>query len=339
MNHALLSELQQLRADPSITLLLDTTPGEAMHADDRVRLHAMVGEAEERLARFPSDVRRTLVSALRRLVDDAGTGRSTRAVCICASPDHEAVIRLGKEVRSRVVIDETFATRDLVADANRTATFRVVTVSERVMRLMVGDRNRLVEVHDSQWPLVRTDEDHASGWRRKVNAALDRERRSFAVPTVFAGVEHSITDLVDEAAMQSIGVVPGNHDRTRPADLHPAASDLVDEWLRRDRTHALARLESARGARLFAGGIDEVWSLAEDGRVELLVVEDDYEYPARVGGPHLTPVSDDDVDMPGVVPDAVDELIEAVLRTGGDAMLVPPGELSDRDRLAAVLRY
>ena len=40
-----------------------------------------------------------------------------------------------------------------------------------------------------------------------------------------------------------------------------------------------------------------------------------------------------------MIDDAVDELIEMVLRTGGDAVMVPDGELADHERLAAVLRY
>ena len=35
--------------------------------------------------------------------------------------------------------------RDLVADLNRTALYRVVTISERTGRLFIGDRHRLVE--------------------------------------------------------------------------------------------------------------------------------------------------------------------------------------------------
>jgi hypothetical protein len=88
---------------------------------------------------------------------------------------------------------------------------------------------------------------------------------------------------------------------------------------------------------MFAGGIDEVWDLANDGRVELLVVEDDYHLAARVAGRHLEPATD--VHDADVMDDAVDELIEIVRRAGGEAIMVAPGELAERGRLAAVLRY
>ena len=338
MNQALLTELQGLNAYPSVTILLTTTPGAAIGPADAAQLDDLVEQADRRLtADVDLAVRVPIVETLRRLAASAATGRATRAVALCASPDHEAIVRLGRDVETRVVVDHTFATRDMVADANRTATFRVVTLSERVARLLVGDRERLVEVRDWHWPVERTDEDSDEAWRQRIESVLSRERLSFEVPTVLAGVARSVIALVDTARIDPVGTVPGNHDATSPHALHDLAWPLVDAWLGRDGQLAMARLEQARGSRVFAGGVDEVWDLANDGRVELLVVEDDYRLTARVDGRHLQPT--DEVEDPDAVDDVVDELIETVVRAGGEAVMVPPGELSEHERVAAVLRY
>ncbi len=357
MNRALLAELQGLRAIPSITLLHTTEPGASMAHHDRVRIDDLIAEADRRLAAMAEvgdDARSGLITRLGELTEQAARARSTRAVAICVSPEHDAIVRLGRTVDARVVIDETFAARDMVADANRTATFRVVTVSDRLVRLLVGDSSRLVEVDDGLWPLERLEDDSPVMWRQSVNAALHQEQRSFAIPTVYAGVAHTVTDLVSTDLIEPIATLSGNHDATPPPQLHGSIWPLVTEWLQRDGAAAMARLEWARGARLFAGGLDEVWDLARDGRVELLVVEDDFRLSARADGRHLEPIDADpppspdasessfpgDVaDAPGVVEDVVDELIETVLGSGGEAVMVPPGELSDYGRLAAVLRY
>ena len=42
---------------------------------------------------------------------------------------------------------------------------------------------------------------------------------------------------------------------------------------------------------------------------------------------------------PDVIDDAVDELIETVLRKGGRAVVVPSGDLADAGHVGAVLRY
>jgi hypothetical protein len=80
-----------------------------------------------------------------------------------------------------------------------------------------------------------------------------------------------------------------------------------------------------------------VWPLATAGRVDLLVVEESYFLPVRVGAHHLERV--DDPREPGVVDDIVDETIENVLRNGGRTIVVPDDALAQHDRIAAVLRY
>jgi hypothetical protein len=104
-----------------------------------------------------------------------------------------------------------------------------------------------------------------------------------------------------------------------------------------DRAEALARLEAARSTRRYAGGLEEAWELASDGRIELLVVEENYCVPARIVDGHVVEVSDPAA--LGVVDDVIDELIEAVIAKAGEVVVVPDGDLVDHGRVAAVLRY
>lgn len=338
MNRALLAELQRLTAYPSVTLLHTTTPADPMRDLDVRRLEAMIDEADRRMADdVPDADRAVVVERLRSLVIEAALQPATRAVAICASPSYQAVVRLGRDVRSRVVVDDTFATRDMVADLNRTAVFRVITVSDRKARVLVGDRNRLAELRDAQWPLVRDELDSPTGWQRAMADAIAIECADTPLPTVIAGVARTVRDVVKAAGISPIDSIGGAHDRTGWSELHRLAWPLVVDWMRRDGERAMRRLDEARSARRFAGGIDEVWTLAHDGRVQLLVVEEDFDHPARLVRGRL--VAADDREAPGVIDDAVDELIEAVLRMGGEAVLVPADTLADHDRVAAVLRY
>lgn len=338
MNRALLAELQRLTAYPSVTLLHTTTPADPMRDVDVRRLESMVDDADRRLAGEVPDVERVaVVERLRSLVVEAALQRSTRAIAICSSPTHGAIVRLGREVRGRVVVDDTFATRDMVADLNRTAVFRVISVSDRKARVLVGDRNRLVELRDAQWPLVRDELDGPTAWQRAMADAVAVECSDSPMPTVVAGVARTVRDVVKASGIVPIDSIGGAHDRTGWAELHRLAWPLVIDWMRRDGERAMQRLDEARGSRRFAGGIDEVWALAHDGRVQLLVVEEDFDVPARLEDGRL--VAADDREAPGVIDDAVDELIEAVLRLGGETVIVPADTLTAHDRVAAVLRY
>lgn len=338
MNHALLTELQGQLAYPSVTLLLTTHPGSSTSSQDHLALKQMADRADARLVGDVSDeTRRAVVGSLRELIELSVDEPASRAVAVFASPSYSAVVRLDEEVRDRVVVDNTFATRDLVADAQRTALFRVITVSDRTSRLLVGNRSRLVEEKNDRWPLHRDGDQSQETWLRTVLAAITAEGTSHAVPTVVAGTQRVTRDIVNAPGLETVGIVRGNHDRTGWVDLHTEAWPLVCDWLRGGDANAVGRLEAARGARRYAGGIDEVWDLARDGRVELLVVERSFEYPARLHDGHLVAAAD--VETPDVIDDAVDELIELVLSQRGYAAIVDDEVLADHHRVAAVLRY
>jgi len=337
MNRATLADLQRRSGYPSITVLFNTTPGATLTAAERTTAHRLIGDAEQRLTGDVSDeLAAVLVARLRELLDDQSSEQSTRAVGLFVSTDHAVAVRLGRTVEERVIIDDTFATRDLVADLNRTARYRVVTVSEQKTRLLIGDRTRLVEERNDIWPMLRGGQS-ATSWIRDVGHRLREEDAQNPLATVVAGVDRTVRRSIVPELFNTIGFVPGNHDRTGWAELHNAVWPLVSDWLRADGHRAIEALDRARSACRFGAGIDEIWPLAVEGRIETLVVEDRYAVAGRIVNGHLERT--DDREAPDVIDDVIDEAIEAVLRRDGTAVIVADGELTAYDRIAAVLRY
>jgi len=339
MNKALLTELQRQRSYPSITVLMNTTPGTALAPHEADTAFRFACEADTRLEGDVSDRLRTaLISRLADLITDQTNQRSTRALALCVSPEYTAAVRLGRAVEQRLIIDDTFATRDLVADLNRTAHYRVITVSERTTRLLIGDRQRLVEQFDDTWPLTRGDDDNPTVWTRNVARHLRQEHLHYPLPTVVAGVQRSVRQIVTPELFETIGFIPGNHDRSSWMELHTAAWPLVTDWLRDDHNRAMTRLDLAMSTSRYAGGIHEIWPLANEGRIDTLIVEEDYAMPARVDhSSQLHPA--DDPGHPDVNDDIVDDTIEAVLRYGGSTVVTAPAALEQHQRIAAILRY
>ncbi len=101
-------------------------------------------------------------------------------------------------------------------------------------------------------------------------------------------------------------------------------------------TTVLAELDAARGRREYAGGLDEVWRAAREGRIHLLAVEEHYRTVVRDYGDHLEPAEASDLDARD---DIVDEIVEQALETGAEVRFVRDDSLADVARIAAVLRY
>ena len=339
MNRATLNELQRQRCYPSITLLLNTTLGTALTPSELDTTTRLVCQADDRLDGDISDtLRHHLIARLNALLEEQAGQPATRALAVFVSPDYSAAVRLGRPIADRVTIDDTFTTRDLVADLNRTALYRVVTISERTTRMFLGDRQRLVEQRDNTWPLTRSDEHTTTTWTRDVNQRLRNGDTTHPLPTVIAGVQRSVRKLAGPALTNSIGIIPGNHDRTTATELHTLAWPLVTDWLRTDATRAMTQLEHARSTNRYAGGIHEIWPLAHDGRIATLVVETDYTLPARIDANNqLHPATDPH--HPDVNDDIIDDTIETVLQHGGTTIIGNNHTLTDHQHIAAILRY
>jgi hypothetical protein len=338
VNRTLLAELQRHRSYPSITLLFNTTPKTPLSPAELSTANGLADEADRRLqGEIDDELRASLREMIAELIRTNATDNQGQALAVCVSPNHRAAVQLGRHVDERVIIDETFATRDLVADLNRTALYRVVTISDRTTRLFIGDRQRLLETRTDPWPLARQPGQTPSSWTAAVVHAIRQEHATFPLPTVVAGVDRSLRQVLRALDFPTIGAIGGNHDRTSWVDLHHHLWPLVTDWLRDDHARALQQLDEARSRRCYAGGMHEIWALANQGRIEMLVVEDTYAPAARVNGHHLEPT--DDVEAPGVVDDIVDEAIEIVMSHGGTAVIVADGTLKDHERIAAIVRY
>ncbi|MGH9066202.1 MAG: hypothetical protein ACRD0J_01560, partial [Acidimicrobiales bacterium] len=259
-------------------------------------------------------------------------------------------------VGERVAIDPTFSLRELVQAVDRAPRYRVL--------VLAGARSRIFEgLGPTLWPAAapspqpdpapgarRRQRGHRFGVemsalrevsRRRLMTSLDEALAGMAqkdpLPLVVVGSTREAA-LFQELSTQGpsvIGTVCGLHGRTNPARLLRLVQPVVNTYLREERDRALARLQEASEPRR-AGGIDAAWTLAHDGWVELLCVEEGFAYPARVEGSCL--VAAVDPEHPEVLDDAVDETMAAVADRGGTTVVVADGALSAQGRIAALLR-
>ena len=125
MNRAILNELQRQRCYPSITMLINTTPGTPLTPSEVDGAMRLACHADDRLDGDVSDIlRRDLIFRLTDMIREQAGQPSTHALALFLSPDHAATVRLGCAIDERVTIGDTFTTRDLVADQHIAAILR-----------------------------------------------------------------------------------------------------------------------------------------------------------------------------------------------------------------------
>jgi hypothetical protein len=369
MNRHDVLALQQITGYPALTITLPTHRTSPDNQQDPIRVKNLVAEAEARL--LDEFSRREIEPLLANLASVAGEIDYRHALDGLVIVANQAMAQkhyLPFTLPARVVVDETFFTRDLVFAMNRTPRYWVLVLSEQPTRLYEGTRDALVEVRGGGFPLEHEGPGGATalpgGFGVNVSAVRDERHRQFfraidealtpfladdPLPLVVVGVDRWLSFFEEVTAHKSafIATLNGSHDKTSPSDLAALVWPLVDAGLAARREEYLVDLNRAIGEHRVASTIGEVWRMAHEGRGRLLLVEEDFHFRGRLdeSGIHLLPAEPADAnDAAGsagsaVLEDAVDDVIETVIGKGGRVVFTPSGQLDQFQRIALILRF
>jgi hypothetical protein len=349
--------LARVHASPAVSIFSSTDRERPGNQEGPRRLRVLVDEARRRLVEsWGEEETAKLVDRLERAGAGVDWGHPGDAVAIYATADEEHVFMLPIAVRDRVVIEETFATRELLLASQRAAPYRVLALSEQRARLFEGSGTRLEEVVGSGFPVdveapKHTGTPHrdlpvhdpAAGAHRFVFRAVDRalnERSARApLPIVVVAPERDLAYFDEVTAHDRLIVarVAGDHTRASAGEIATVVAPHVERALVARRHETIEAIERAAGEHRVALDVIGAWIAAVEGRGRLLVVEDGYTFPARLVDGVLVPSAG--TEGRHALDDAVDEIIEAVLVNGGDAVIVEPGQLGPYAPIALALRY
>lgn len=357
------SELKQLQGHyeyPSISVLAPmhrTAPG---NKKDPIVIKNLVAKGIDRLHKeFKKREVASLVKNLTKLADKIDYQHSLDGVALFASKDTAVEIPLPFRVKPRVMIDATFATRDLVYTLNRAPRYRVLVLTEKPTRLFEATTRILVEVTDKPFPMVHSgpggatrlpgrvgvnpsairDEAHRQFFRQ-VDEALAAIQKQDPLPIVLVGVERYLAFYQEISQFNDaiVGMVQGSHDKPNLRDLGKLVWPVFQAGATLGRMRSLTRLKEAVSANRHASGIAQVWRAGFEKKIQALLVETDFRYPADLApeGDHLVAYTGKG---PAALDDAVDELIERTMADGGEVFFHDPGMLEVHQQIAAILRY
>jgi Bacterial archaeo-eukaryotic release factor family 3 len=353
--------LQSIRGYPAVSILLPTHRTSPDNLQDPIRVKNMVQQATERLlAEFSKRDVEPLLTRLESLVAHIDYRYTLDGLTLFVNRDLAREFYLPFTVKERMIIGETFATRDLVLALNRSPRYWVLVLSEKPTRLYEGLRDDLMQVAESGFPMTHegpgTTEPLPGGFGIRKSAYRDERQRQFfrqvdaafgqmaaadPLPVVLVGIDRyrAFFNEVSANKDQIVATLTGSHDKTSSPELAKLVWPLMQDHLAHQRHQVLIELEKAVGARQYASGIGEVWQAVQEGRGATCLVEQDYHCPAQLDASslHLTPA--DDPTAPDVIDDAVDDLIVTVLDKGGRVVFVDRGALEPYQRIALITRY
>ncbi|MBD8576722.1 hypothetical protein IFU04_21000 [Pseudomonas syringae] len=372
-----LDTLLALADRTNLSVYMPAHPTFPERAQDPIRLKNLIKDLEAGLAErsLPAQA---LLAPFHQLVDDTAFWNACPpAIAIFGGDEHFLVVGLHQPVPEIAIVNRHPYLRPLLRLAPMTGRYKALCLTRDSVQVYEGDAQRLRDVElpqavpTSQAEALgeeltpRDQQGHPDGFSgagergdpmmhesggggRQDEVDLDRER-------FFRAVDKAITEHCSRACKLPLVLValPENqaafralsHNpflladgiRTDPATLSPtqlatACATVMNQRYEDSLQAAFDRFGVAQGQRLTASRLPDIEQAAREGRVALLLVEADDAFEALTPADTDDPVRREDA--------ALDELILAVIRQGGDVVVVPAERSMPVDgRAAAVLRY
>jgi hypothetical protein len=361
MNRQEIKLLQQINSYPAVTITLPTHRTSPENRQDPIRVKNLVEQATKRLLEeYSKREIAPLLDRLEQMAEGIDYRHTLDGLALFANRDFSRAVQLPFTLRENVNVGETFLTRDLVFAMNRTPRYWALVLSEKPTRLFEGTRDTLIDVQEGGFPITHegpgggqslpggfgiektTDRDeYHRKFFRQIDAALKPLMAVDPLPLVVVGVDRFLAFFTEVTDHKNaiLATLQGSHDKTSPSELAKLVWPLVKDALAEQRQKVFSELDKAFSEKKVASTISEVWRLASEGRGSLLLVEEDFHFPAHIDetGQHITPA--DDAAAPGVTDDAVDDIIETVLSKQGRVVFVENGQLEPHQRIVLILRY
>ena len=363
---------------PCLSLYQPTHRHHPDNQQDPIRFHNLLRSLRALLHRRDGtrDVQ-PLLAPLQALGEDhAFWNHALDGLAVLRSSSMFRVYRLQRSVPELAIVADTFHTKPLLRILQSADRYQILALSRQGARLFEGNRDALAEIGlASGVPASIDDVTMDAGDRERANRvygpATPGGTTRHGTASMESAVDNATTRFfraVDRAVITHhsqpsrlpllLAALPEHHHLFRTisrnpflldiaVDVHP--DDLSIEALRQRawqliQPSYLARLASLTDAYHAAAakgtGSDDVAQVAAaalNGRVAAVLIDADRQIAGRIDAQTGAVTRADPTES--AVDDLLDDIGECVLRTGGDAVVVPAERMPTRTGVAATYRY
>lgn len=353
-----LKKIKDIRSPLCVSVLLNTHRTRPENQQDPIVLKNLLKEAEDRLlAETDKRTAQELVFRLRELEKSIDHNFNLESLALFVNESISEYARLPISVENRVQIDQTFATRDIIRAMHKEANYYVLLLSQQKVRLIEMFNDVVVREIGKPFPIENNDlystnaEELSDAARQtrlvaeffnRVDKAVNELRKDHPLPVLICSEEGNYNlylSVADDKASIFTKHLNGNRLDSRDHAIPSEAWQIVQAITLQRVLDRKAELERSVGSGKFFSDINDIWRATHEGRVQTLFIEEGLFAPGFISEEGVTLLDMVGNEAKDVTDDIYDELIEAVMRFGGDVVFLPPGELRDFNGCGAVSRY
>lgn len=351
----LLKKVKNITQEACLTIALNTHRTKPDNQKDAIVLKNLMKEAEERLlADYDKRFALPIIEKLEKLSEKIDHNYNLESLIIFVNSDFAEYTRLPIAVEDRVVLDDNFATRDLVRAMHQTAAYYVLVISRQQARLIEAYNDKVVAEVKEGFPMqnelyvpdkleqsMQKDDKLVEEFFNRVDKQLWKTTKDHPLPVLLAtetrNAEHyrKVTDKKDLI----IGHINRMRDDEEPHHVVSDAWEVMLNLIKERNAARIAELKQAVSTGQFLSDFNDIWRAINEGRGQTLFVKQGFFQPALVAGHEVLLVDKLEREQQGVMDDVVDEMIELNLSFGGDTVFIKGDELENFQNLALVTRY
>lgn len=357
----ILDVIDSLHYHPAISIIMSFNTKMGLKAEMTHSLKIAADKVELYLQKYyPGEMCTLMMRKLKNIFATINFDPDKKSIAIYLSPVFEKVLFLDIAVEEKIIIDESFEIRDLVYSKKQLDKFLVLLLTGKENRMFLYNSKSLVRIltdsPESVYAYINELPERVANFsdisKRKeivmdkflhhADNSLHEILKKYHLPIFVLGAKRALGHFKKHTkhAEAIIGYVPGNYEEASLEQLNEILEPFITAWKNQHQKDLLNQLEEAANTKKLAVGIKEVWHEVMNNKGRLLVVERDYMYAARHGSKKeiIYPAGETKSTIFDIK-DAVDDLIEMILKNGGDVEFVEKGFLNDYDHIALVQYY
>ena len=353
--------LELPRNRPSVSVILPFEPKMSSKNELEYRLQRVLEKVQRELSgQYQEETVRLIIGKLRGLINKLDFSTYKRSIAFFVSPQFEKLYYLDIVVEEKIIVDSSFEIRDLVYNKKDIHPFLLLVISAERSRIFLGDSRKFTRISAVMPEHVAPYRNDISGrvanfsdparrkeilldkFLRQVDNGLGIILNAYGLPIFVMGTERVLGHFkrITHHADRIVGFVTGNADDADEQKIRKALSPHIADWKKVKQDDLLHQVDAAMGMKKLATGVRDVWREAHTKKGRLLVVELNFRCNSwKVKGKEYNCLEKEIGDTPLLVADAVDDIIEKVLESGGDVEFVDDGLLEAHNHIALIQYY
>lgn len=347
---------------PSVSIIMPFKINIDPKKEVSIHLKSMIKKtSEEILKNYPNSIAEPVVKKLKTAIKNIDYTKVKNSIAIFISPIFEKIYYLDLPVEERIVIDDSFEIRDLIYSKNDIHKYLLVILSSKNGVFYLGNTDNLVRLrkikatdidainHDLPEKVANfTDESKIKEilldkFLKYNEKELKGILEKYKLPVFIMGASKTLGHFkkITHDKKNIVEYIQGNYEEQTENQLLNIIEPHIIKWDKKKKEDLLKIIDDAMSDKKLAIGIRSVWKCATEKKGRHLIVEKNYVYPARQSSRKEIIFEEGVVKGNNklYIKDAVDDVIEKIISSGGIVEFVDEGLLKDYQKIVLIQYY